>query len=65
MKKQARHGRTGRYGFDGDMTRKCTCGHELGVHTPGGGLCIHGDFTDDGQVCECQRFKPAKAKKAS
>lgn len=49
---------TGRYGFDGNWERLCTCGHRLGFHT---GVaphsCIASDFIKCD--CECTRFRPA------
>jgi hypothetical protein len=64
---QNREKGTGRYAFDGDFDRLCTCGHRLGQHTADRGRdpetgkmmqpCIIGD---DGRThCDCACFKPA------
>jgi len=49
--------RDGRYSFDGDMTRACSCGHKLGVHA---GAAPHPCFNNDlgdGVECACSKFK--------
>jgi hypothetical protein len=60
--RRARERATGRYGFEGDWERLCTCGHTLGHHlaeAPHG--CIESDFAD--VECDCERFRPAKRTK--
>lgn len=58
---QNRDKANGQYAHDGDWSRLCKCGHELGVHTAArvGGKqpCMSGDF--GGPSCDCQAFKRA------
>lgn len=60
--RQPRERSTGRYGFDGQFDRVCTCGHTLGNHTAvAPHSCIEGDFSD--VSCDCAKFRPAKVVK--
>jgi hypothetical protein len=52
---------SGRYEFDGDLTRACKCGHRLGVHLAGGKECIVHDADYGIGQCECTRFRPRVA----
>ena len=67
---------TGKYTFDGDMTRLCVCGHRLGVHSATR-IKLSGKMTQDcmieelgsdcpeeykGQKCDCELFKPKRIK---
>lgn len=55
---------TGRFGFDGDHSRRCTCGHALAVHA---GAAPHSCLNEDsglegatGSACACARFALAR-----
>lgn len=59
---QSRERSTGKYDYD-RMERVCVCGHMLGVHAAESPRpCFNGDIS--GEFCECEKFKPAKVKKA-
>jgi hypothetical protein len=60
--KEALRDDSGQYAVGYD--RPCVCGHTKGQHAAGAkgrsnGPCISGDFT--GEICNCERFKAAKA----
>ena len=62
--KQNREVNSGRYAFDGNFDRLCTCGHTLGNHTAARGRCpTTGKMEQPCMIdcgCECMCFKPAK-----
>lgn len=63
---QARHRSTGRYSFDGDMSKLCVCGHTLGIHAA---EAPHECFNQDaglegatGEPCDCMKFRLPRRK---
>lgn len=67
MKKPAtnRARRTGRYTFEGNWDRLCTCGRTLGVHDAEAPHPF-GDYSLDSQALpECNAFKPARVAKVA
>lgn len=61
---QNREANTGKYTFDGDMSRLCVCGHALGLHTAArvrlDGKTLQPCADSHAPDCKCQCFKPAK-----
>jgi len=57
---------TGRFAYHGGWDRLCICGHTLGVHsaakTKDYHPCFNNDYGEDGEDCDCEKFKPAKKK---
>jgi hypothetical protein len=46
-----------------DMDKMCRCGHRLGVHGAAGPRgCMNNDC-GDGEDCDCEKFRPQRAKK--
>lgn len=63
-KAQNRERWSGRYSFDGDMTRLCACGHTLGNHAaeaPHECFCpTFGKADPNYAECNCQKFRPQR-----
>lgn len=53
---------TGRFTFDGNLSRMCKCGHTLGEHDQLGLTCFHG-MVQGNEQCECEKFKEQRKKK--
>lgn len=57
----------GRYAFEGQWERLCTCGHTLGLHAYAAPHdCLNGTGvpgqTAMGDHCDCQRFRLSRKK---
>jgi hypothetical protein len=61
-KQQARDQETGRYTFDGDLSRLCVCGHPLGLHCAGAPHDCFGPEGRSDSACEakCKKYRPMK-----
>ena len=52
----------GRYAFDGNWDRLCTCGHTLGIHyadPPQACMNAQKSAGGTGEPCDCKKFVPA------
>lgn len=56
---------SGQYAFDGNLSRLCVCGHELGKHIHGGWECgTAPSLYPETKGCKCQKFRPSRKRPA-